>query len=417
MQWPYLHYLRSQLEQRLGHWASAVDEAEKAVVLARQTGLPSIQMPHFLARLTHARAAAGDRDGAMRAADEAIGLASPFERKAFEQRRDMLQIEIDIDAGETARASARLAALLADQRSRGNYVFLRSRPDLAVRFADYALKHGIETEFVRTLIERNALVAPPDAGPAWPFRLRIRVLGGFELVRDGELVRFTGKTQQRPLDLLKLLVALGARDVDSQQLMGTLWPDADGAAAKTSFDTTLFRLRKLLEVDNAVLLAAGKLSLNPALVWTDMQGLENALDAAHRATDDGTAAARAAQRLLDAYTGTLLGTEDDSWIVKPRDSLRARFVRTLLTLGERLERDEDWKNAVELYRRGLEADNLAESLYRGLMRALAAAGDQAEALNAFRRCRELLSIVLGVKPSAETERLYREIAARSAAAD
>jgi DNA-binding SARP family transcriptional activator len=45
------------------------------------------------------------------------------------------------------------------------------------------------------------------------------------------------------------------------------------------------------------------------------------------------------------------------------------------------------------------------------MRALAAKGDRAEALNAFRRCRELLSIVLGVKPSAETEHLHREIAA------
>jgi DNA-binding SARP family transcriptional activator len=44
------------------------------------------------------------------------------------------------------------------------------------------------------------------------------------------------------------------------------------------------------------------------------------------------------------------------------------------------------------------------------MRALAASGDRAEAVNAFRRCRELLSIVLGIKPSAETDRLYREIA-------
>ena len=46
------------------------------------------------------------------------------------------------------------------------------------------------------------------------------------------------------------------------------------------------------------------------------------------------------------------------------------------------------------------------------MRALAATGDRAEAMNAFPRCRELLSIVLGVKPSAETHRLYRDIANR-----
>jgi DNA-binding SARP family transcriptional activator len=45
------------------------------------------------------------------------------------------------------------------------------------------------------------------------------------------------------------------------------------------------------------------------------------------------------------------------------------------------------------------------------MRSLAATGDHAEALNAFRRCRELLSIVLGIKPSAETDRLHREIVA------
>ena len=122
-------------------------------------------------------------------------------------------------------------------------------------------------------------------------------------------------------------------------------------------------------------------------------------------------AARVARRLLDAYPGPLLGAEEHPWIAKPRDALRARFVRTLARLGERLEHEGDFATAIDVYRRGLEADNLAESFYRGLMRSLASTGDQAEALNAFRRCRELLSIVLGVKPSAETDRLSREIAA------
>jgi len=54
---------------------------------------------------------------------------------------------------------------------------MRSRPDFAARLANYALERDIETEYVLTLIERNALIAPPDAGPAWPFRLRVRLLG------------------------------------------------------------------------------------------------------------------------------------------------------------------------------------------------------------------------------------------------
>jgi DNA-binding SARP family transcriptional activator len=125
----------------------------------------------------------------------------------------------------------------------------------------------------------------------------------------------------------------------------------------------------------------------------------------------GAEAERSAARLLAAYRGPLLGADDVPWIAKPRDAMRARFVRVLMRLGEQLERRGDWAGAIDVYRRGLEADNLAESFYRGLMRALAATGDQAEALNAFRRCRELLSIVLGVKPSSETEHLFREIAA------
>ena len=78
--------------------------------------------------------------------------------------------------------------------------------------------------------------------------------------------------------------------------------------------------------------------------------------------------------------------------------------------GPALERDRDWPAAIDVYRRGLEADNLAESLYRGLMRALAATGEHAEALSVYRRCRELLSIVLGRKPAPETEAIRATLA-------
>ena len=414
MQWPYFYHVRSMLEQRVGHPEASLQDGERALALARELSLPSLQLPHFLARAAQARAATGDWDGALRAADEATALAPEFERAAFEQRRELLQIEVDFEAGETQRASERLAAVLAGYRAQGQFVFMRSRPDLAARLANFALQHGIETEFVRALIERNALVAPSDASADWPFRLRIRLLGGFELVRDGHSVTFTGKAQQRPFDLLKLLVALGGVNVDIQQLTAALWPDADGAAAKTSFDSTLFRLRKLLDVENALVLSAGKLSLARSLVWTDVWALEAAFDAAQpggRGDGAGAPAERLAARVLDAYPGALLGADEHPWIAKPRDALRARFVRTLMRLGEQLEAKGDWEHAIDVYRRGLEADNLAESFYRGLMRALAATGDQAEALNAFRRCRELLSIVLGIKPSAETDHLYREISA------
>ena len=406
MLWPYYLHLRSILAQRLGQRQAAADIAERALAMVRELDIPSLQMPHFLARLAWARAALGDREGANRALDEAIERAAPVDRKPFEERRVLLQVEADLNAGDSDRAAQGLATVLSERRARDDMVFLPSRPDLAARLVNLALAHGIETAYVRKLIEYHRLVAPDDACAQWPFRLRIRVLGRFELVRDGEPMRFTGKTQQRPLDLLKFVASAGSKGADAESLTAALWPDADGAAAKSSFDSALFRLRKLLEVENAIELSSGQVTLARSLVWTDVGALEAALDAASELSP-----AIAARRLLDAYPGPLLDGDEAPWVAKPRDALRSRFVRTLMEVGGALERTGDWTAAIDVYRRGLEADNLAESLYRGLMRALVATGNQAEALTAYRRCRELLSIVLGVKPSLETERLYQDIVA------
>ena len=256
---------------------------------------------------------------------------------------------------------------------------------------------------------------PPTPRPAWPFRLRIRALGGFELTRDGQPMRFTGKAQQRPLDLLKLLVALGGNDVDTQQLMAALWPDADGDAAKTSFDTTLFRLRKLLDVDQCARPVGGK-ALARALGRVDRRGsAQDRLRCRGSRRPGRRGPRRGGARRPPACS---MPIPVPCWAPRSTRGSPSRGTRCarascarLAKLGERLEQEGDFATAIDVYRRGLEADNLAESFYRGLMRALASTGDQAEALNAFRRCRELLSIVLGVKPSAETDHLSREIAA------
>jgi DNA-binding SARP family transcriptional activator len=365
-------------------------------------------------RVAHSRHGAGDRHGAAQAMERAIALATGADRRDFEQQRELLQIDDDIHAGRKRQAAERLAAVMAGCRARGQTVLLRHRPDVAACLADLALESAIEADYVRALVGRNKLAPPPGASHAWPFRLRVHVLGRFELVRDGQTMRFSGKTQQRPLDLLKVVVALGGEAVDSQQVTAALWPDADGAAAKSSFDVALFRLRKLLEIDQVISLTGGKLSLSAAIVWTDVRALDEATKAAIEATqrveasDSGLRAV--ATRLVDAYPGTLLANDEGAWIAKPRDALRARFMRAVTRLGEHLERGGDWSGAIDLYRRGLEADNLAEPFYRGLMRSLAATGEKAEALNAYRRCRDLLSIVLGLKPAGETERLHRQIA-------
>jgi LuxR family transcriptional regulator, maltose regulon positive regulatory protein len=62
-----------------------------------------------------------------------------------------------------------------------------------------------------------------------------------------------------------------------------------------------------------------------------------------------------------------------------------------------------------LYQRGLDADDLAEAFYQGLMRCHAAAGRTADATATYLRLKQLLSVTFGLKPSATTERLYQSL--------
>jgi LuxR family maltose regulon positive regulatory protein len=65
--------------------------------------------------------------------------------------------------------------------------------------------------------------------------------------------------------------------------------------------------------------------------------------------------------------------------------------------------------AVELYRKGLETDILAEEMYRRLMKCHHASGKNSEAVAVYERCRKMLRSVLGIEPSRETEAVYRAI--------
>src|SRR6185295_6509208 len=95
-------------------------------------------------------------------------------------------------------------------------------------------------------------------------------LGRWSVVIDGEPLRFRGKAQKKPLDLLKAILAGGGRGVDRGRVLASLWPDLDGDAASNALDLALHRLRKLLKRDDAIRVEEGKLYLDARLVWSDM---------------------------------------------------------------------------------------------------------------------------------------------------
>jgi len=246
--------------------------------------------------------------------------------------------------------------------------------------------------------------------------LRVHTFGQFALQVNGTPLKFSRKVQKKPLDMLKVLVALGGERVEMSGITSSLWPDAEGDTAKASFDSTLYRLRKLLGVADVLPVSEGRLSLDRGQCWVDtwaFDDLVKRIEVATASPDDVQLAtfAEMTRALLQLYTGHFLDQESqESWAIAARDQLRAKFIRTVARLGDILEQRKDWGKAAELYLRALELDNLAEPIYRRLMIVYCEQGESAEAINIYRRCRDMLSVVLNTKPSEDTEAVRRAIA-------
>jgi predicted CxxxxCH...CXXCH cytochrome family protein len=131
-----------------------------------------------------------------------------------------------------------------------------------------ALDAGIEQDYVRGLVKKRGLVpeSPPVEAEAWPWTIKILTLGRFEVLLDGEPVRFARKVQRKPLALLKALIAFGGRGVREELVMDALWPDAEGDAARVALASALHRLRGLLGRGQAILRQEAAEPGQPALL-------------------------------------------------------------------------------------------------------------------------------------------------------
>ncbi len=291
----------------------------------------------------------------------------------------------------------------------------RARGPLA-RVCAAALAHDIETEFINRVIKLKKLKPPPFAGPHWPWPVKVRTLGGFRL--DVQLKRYqpTHKAQDKPLELLKLLVtcqALGRAAADKTWISERLWPEAAPENARKSLDMTISRLRRLLGDEATIVANEGRLQLSPDHVWTDIQLLRYALSQAQTRRDERAAgsnvvmteAAATVRSVLELYEGPYLQDEDGPpWLLAGREAIATAVRQALITADLILDGSVD-----ELLIPGLEkallADPASEDLARSLMRALLRQARHSEAIQVYRRLRQMLSLLLGVAPSPETDHI------------
>jgi len=290
-------------------------------------------------------------------------------------------------------------------------------PAVMVALLDEALRQGFFVPYCRDLVRTHRLAPASADVDDWPWPVRVRTLGRFEVELNGARLRFEGKAQRKPLDLLKMLAASGTSPVPIDHLIDQLWPDPDDGGRK-AFDITVHRLRKLLACDAAVVVADLHASLDARHVWVDAWSVERLLEQLVPiigASASGDRLESAAARVFALVDGPFLpGEKEARWLVAARRRIAARLHRFAERLGEHWEATRQWSRAGQLYQRMTELDPLAASFYRRQMLCLRAEGRRAEAIEVFRRCREHLATTLGVAPDPELERVYGELVAAKA---
>lgn len=287
-----------------------------------------------------------------------------------------------------------------------------ARPADLSRLCARALQHGLAPAHVRRWIAHQNLPPPSDLPEQWCWPLRIHTFGPFRIVRevDGvtEPLRFGAKAPRRLIQLLKLLITLGGRQVREERLLDALWPDLDADQGRAALKVAVSRLNALLgEPGGWVRQHDRLLSLDGSRIWVDAWALEQRLSAGAATAEPGSP-----EDGLALYRGPFLPADStESWADAARLRWRQRWASALCEAVDRAEQAGDCARAVQWCERGFDADPAAEALAIRYMRLLRTLERRLDAAAVYERLKEALARELGLRPSSQSSLLHRDIIA------
>lgn len=320
-----------------------------------------------------------------------------------------------LSGSSEADSRALLLQGLQQARELRYMMFMRLLPKLAAELCGLALRWQIEPAFVAEVIRKRGLPAPAGAGEDWPWKVWVRLLGGFELMLDGAPVASSGKVQRKPLELLQILCCARELALGSHQAIQMLWPDPDVADPKKNLEMTVQRLRRLLGDAALVRVEGGEVRLNSALISSDLscrrhligqlegQGLRAGLPPEEPGDATGAECVRLMARVLELSRGGLLpGTEMSDWLGAERRRCSNELVRAAQAAAAVLRRAGAGRTECELLEAALRMEPLAEGLALRLMAAYQGDGRIMDALRVSERLRiEIRRHGMTLKPETE----------------
>lgn len=229
----------------------------------------------------------------------------------------------------------------------------------------------------------------PPATRAWS----VRLIGGFALERDQQLIRVPVSAQR-----LVAFVALQDRPSLRSRVAGTLWPETTDGRAIGNLRSVLWRLRR--GGDRVIADPGGHLTLAADAI-VDVHILSSL---ARRVIDDQLPPKPTEVDPL-SQAGDLLPDWSDDWVLVERERFRQLRLHALESACAQLVRAGQFGQAVEVCLAAVADDPLRESAQRQLIKLHLAEGNYIEALRQYQAFRQILNDELGVEPSRQIREL------------
>jgi DNA-binding SARP family transcriptional activator len=240
----------------------------------------------------------------------------------------------------------------------------------------------------------------------------LHVLGDFAVTVDDRPVALGGPRQKA---VLARVLAGADETVSAEQIVDDIWGERSAESTVASVHAYVSRLRRLLGGD-AIPRRAGRYLVDRGVVTVDADLFVDDVSRGRAALAHGEddAAAAILEAALARWRGPdAFGPMREAHFLAP---LAARWEELRVLAAEALAdahaRRGCTSDDVALLQELADRDPLRESVAVRLVRALYAAGRQADALAAFERCRQELAEQLGVDPTPELRRVHAAVLAQ-----
>lgn len=253
----------------------------------------------------------------------------------------------------------------------------------------------------RNLRRHASFIQVPSAS------LVIRAFGNPEVSVNGKVVQMSDWRTQSVRDLFFYFV-YSQEAVTKEQVGAALWPEIPtNQALKARFKNEIYRLRRAVGRD-AIIFEDEYYRFNHQLEYEyDVEAFDSHIVRARKTSNTNTRIEHL-RKAVDLVHGPYLADTDAEWTIPERERLWHAYETALDELAYLYLDTGQLENCLLICQKTLKRNRFQETIYQIEMRAYSILGDRSAVARCYRACQAAVA-ELGLVPSAETERIYREL--------